>query len=116
MLRPPRGRPATIHAWQRVRQAATSRPFGLLIATYLIQLAGLGCFSGALPYYAVHIRQGSGVTVTLLFVALNVSAIAAMPVWTRVSRRIGKGSAYREAGIEMKLFRLTARGLLKKPE
>jgi len=31
-------------------------------------------------------------------------------------RKFGKGSAYREAGIEMKLFRLTARGLLKKPE
>ncbi|TAL80117.1 MAG: hydantoinase/oxoprolinase family protein [Burkholderiaceae bacterium] len=31
-------------------------------------------------------------------------------------RKYGKGSAYREAGIEMKLFRLTARGLLQKPE
>ncbi|HWK59955.1 MAG TPA: hydantoinase/oxoprolinase family protein [Eoetvoesiella sp.] len=31
-------------------------------------------------------------------------------------RKFGKGSAYREAGIEMKLFRLTARGLLQKPE
>lgn len=31
-------------------------------------------------------------------------------------RKFGKGSAYREAGIEMKLLRLTARGLLKKPE
>ncbi|RIY39011.1 hydantoinase/oxoprolinase family protein [Neopusillimonas maritima] len=31
-------------------------------------------------------------------------------------RKYGKGSAYREAGIEMKLFRLTARGVLKKPE
>ncbi len=31
-------------------------------------------------------------------------------------RKFGKGSAYREAGIEMKQFRLTANGLLKKPE
>lgn len=31
-------------------------------------------------------------------------------------RKYGKGSAYREAGIEMKLFRLTARGVLEKPE
>jgi len=31
-------------------------------------------------------------------------------------RKFGKGSAYREAGIEMKMFRLTARGLLQKPE
>lgn len=31
-------------------------------------------------------------------------------------RKFGRGSAYREAGIEMKLFRLTAHGLLKKPE
>lgn len=31
-------------------------------------------------------------------------------------RKFGKGSAYREAGIEMKLFRLKAVGLLKKPE
>lgn len=31
-------------------------------------------------------------------------------------RKYGKGSAYREAGIEMKLFRLKAEGVLKKPE
>lgn len=31
-------------------------------------------------------------------------------------RKFGKGSAYREAGIEMKMFRLKAEGLLKKPE
>ena len=30
-------------------------------------------------------------------------------------RKYGKGSAYREAGIEMTLFRLTARGLLDRP-
>jgi N-methylhydantoinase A len=30
-------------------------------------------------------------------------------------RRYGRGSAYREAGIEMTTFRLTARGLLKRP-
>lgn len=77
-----------------LRRATTCRPFVFLIVTYLIQLAGLGCFSGALPYYAVHIRQGSGVTVTLLFVALNLTAIAAMPLWTWVSRRIGKEGAY----------------------
>jgi N-methylhydantoinase A len=31
-------------------------------------------------------------------------------------RKYGKGSAYREAGVEMTLFRLTARGLLERPE
>ena len=31
-------------------------------------------------------------------------------------RKFGKGSAYREAGIEMKQFRLTASGLLDKPQ
>lgn len=31
-------------------------------------------------------------------------------------RKFGKGSAYREAGIEMKQFKLQANGLLKKPE
>lgn len=31
-------------------------------------------------------------------------------------RKYGKGSAYREAGIEMTMFRLTASGLLKRPE
>jgi len=30
-------------------------------------------------------------------------------------RRYGKGSAYREAGIEMTMFRLTARGLMSRP-
>jgi len=31
-------------------------------------------------------------------------------------RKFGKGSAYREAGIEMTAFRLTARGLMPRPE
>ena len=31
-------------------------------------------------------------------------------------RKYGKGSAYREAGMEMTLFRLTARGLMTRPE
>lgn len=31
-------------------------------------------------------------------------------------RKYGKGSAYREAGIEMTMFRLTARGLMERPE
>jgi N-methylhydantoinase A len=31
-------------------------------------------------------------------------------------KKYGKGSAYREAGVEMTLFRLTARGLLERPK
>ena len=31
-------------------------------------------------------------------------------------RRYGKGSAYREAGMEMTMFRLTARGVMERPE
>jgi N-methylhydantoinase A len=31
-------------------------------------------------------------------------------------QRYGRGSAYREAGIEMTLFRLTAKGLMRRPE
>jgi N-methylhydantoinase A len=30
-------------------------------------------------------------------------------------RKFGKGSAYREAGIEMTMFRLTASGLMQRP-
>ena len=31
-------------------------------------------------------------------------------------RKYGKGSAFREAGIEMTMFRLTARGLIDRPQ
>lgn len=34
----------------------------------------------------------------------------------RYERKFGKGSAYREAGIEMTTFRLTARGLMPRPQ
>jgi N-methylhydantoinase A len=34
---------------------------------------------------------------------------------TLYQRRFGKGSAYREAGMEMTLFRLSAKGLLERP-
>ncbi len=86
--------PAEFKLGEGLRQAAACKPFLLLLLTYVFQLAGLGCFSGALPYYAIHIRDGSGMTVTVLFVALNVSAIVAMPLWVRISRSTGKISAY----------------------
>jgi N-methylhydantoinase A len=34
---------------------------------------------------------------------------------TQYERKYGKGSAFREAGIEMTMFRLTARGLIERP-
>lgn len=86
--------PSSYSVSEQVKIALRNRPFFLLMGAYILQLMGIGCFSAALPFFAVDVLSGSGATVTLIFFIFNGAAVLSMPVWVRISRSIGKVRAY----------------------
>jgi len=79
---------------EQLSVALRNRPFLVLVGAMLIQLLGVATILAAVPFYAEYILEGSGFTVTIMFVCLILPAVAAMPGWLWVSRRIGKAKAY----------------------
>ncbi len=75
---------------EQLRVAAGNRPFFVLLAGYFVQLAALSCLLSAVPFYAKYVLHGNAQTVTILFACLIVPALAAMPFWNLLSRRLGK--------------------------
>jgi Na+/melibiose symporter-like transporter len=65
------------------------RPFRLLLIGFVIQALGIGVMLAGVPYYSEQVL-GDPKAGTLLFVALVAPAILVMPLWLRVSRRLGK--------------------------
>lgn len=82
----------------QVRLALQNRPFFVLLAAYVVQLVGVGCVLATVPYFAKYILGGPGgdheATVTALFLCIVVPAVVTMPVWSALSRRLGKKRAF----------------------
>jgi glycoside/pentoside/hexuronide:cation symporter, GPH family len=74
---------------ENLRLALRSRPFRVLLAGFVIQALGIGVMLAGVPYYSEQVL-GDPQAGTLLFVALVAPAILVMPLWLRVSRRLGK--------------------------
>jgi Na+/melibiose symporter-like transporter len=74
---------------ENLRLALRSRPFRVLLAGFVIQALGIGVMLAGVPYYSEQVL-GDPEAGTLLFVALVAPAILVMPLWLRVSRRLGK--------------------------
>jgi len=72
-----------------LRVAVRVRPFRLLLVGFVVQALGIGVMLAGVPYYARQVL-GDPAAGTLLFVALVGPAILVMPLWLRVSRRVGK--------------------------
>jgi GPH family glycoside/pentoside/hexuronide:cation symporter len=79
---------------QQLRIAFRNRPFVVLVCSMLIQLLGVATILAAVPFYADYILEGSGFTVTIMFVCLMLPAVIAMPGWLWVSKRIGKTRSF----------------------
>jgi len=79
---------------QQFELVRKNRPFVILFATYVIQIIGMGCIAGSLPYFATYIIGGGNATVAAIFITFNVTAMIAIPIWVLVGRRISKLTAY----------------------
>ncbi len=92
-----------------LRSALAQRPFRILLTAYHLQCVALGVVLAAVPYFVRYVLGGDNSLLTLLFVCLVGPAIVAMPLWTAVSRRLGKLAGYRLAAV---LFAVSAATLL----
>ena len=90
-----------------LRLAWRSRPYRVLLIGFVVQALGIGVMLAGVPYYSTHVL-GDESAGTLLFAALVGPAILVMPLWLRISRRLGK-----RAGLLMSsvLFALGAAAL-----
>jgi GPH family glycoside/pentoside/hexuronide:cation symporter len=70
-----------------------------LFATYAIQLTGFGCLLVGLPYYTTYVLGGGGAQLTVLFLLLNGASIVSIPIWLKLSARVGKVSAFKASGM-----------------
>jgi GPH family glycoside/pentoside/hexuronide:cation symporter len=71
----------------------TNKPFLLILVPWTLNIAGLTILSTLLQYYFTNVRNQSE-AVTLAMLILLVVAIAFIPIWTAISKRIGKKWSY----------------------
>ncbi len=72
-----------------LRLAWRARPFRVLLVGFVVQALGIGVMLAGVPYYSRQVL-GDPAAGSLLFGALVGPAILVMPLWLRVSRRLGK--------------------------
>lgn len=78
-------------AWrEQLRLALSNRAYFVLLLGYVCVLVGNGAMAAAAPYFAVHVLGRSADAVGAIFGCLLVAAMAAMPLWAALSRRLGK--------------------------
>ncbi len=82
-----------------------NRPFLLILLPYALNITGITILSTVLQYYFANVLNQSGM-VTYAMLILLVVAIAFIPVWTILSKRIGKKWCYAIGLLEVALIML----------
>ncbi|WP_338403734.1 MFS transporter [Cellulosimicrobium arenosum] len=90
-----------------------SRPFRMLLATFLLQALATGLMLAGAAYVAPYVLGDPG-AVSLLFAALVAPALLCMPLWTRLARR-GKDRAFVVASVLFAAATLSMTGLVWAP-
>ncbi len=73
--------------------ALRNKPFVLALVTYALHMAGTTVVQAALLYYFKYIFEGAG-SFQLALIFFLVPALLFIPLWTVISKRIGKKWAY----------------------
>ena len=78
---------------QQVKIALANRPFNIFMLSFLVYIAGMGCFVAAVPYYARYILAAPDALSTL-WLYIQLPAIVSIPIWTIATRKLEKKSCY----------------------
>jgi len=70
--------------------AFSNRPFLFVIGIYLCAWLAFQNTAAILPFFVVNYMKLSSQVSTLAAIAVQVTALMALPIWTYVSRRVGK--------------------------
>ncbi len=76
-----------------LRAVVRHRPFRALLVAFVLQAVATGLILAAAPYVAEYVLGDAGLT-AVLFVSLVGPALVVMPLWHRLSGRIGKRRGY----------------------
>jgi GPH family glycoside/pentoside/hexuronide:cation symporter len=74
------------------KAALKNRPFVLVLVAYALHMAGTNVVQAALIYYFKYIFEAGSVQLALM--PFLIMALAFIPIWTVISKRIGKKWAY----------------------
>jgi GPH family glycoside/pentoside/hexuronide:cation symporter len=90
-LRPPQ---AAVPIREQVRLAARNKPFLILVGANFVQLTGSGAGYGATAMYFIYYMNKSIDFLSTFLLIMSITAVIVPPLWTRISRRIGKRAVF----------------------
>lgn len=102
------------HYASGIRALRRSRPFRLLLSTFVLQALATGLMLAGAQYVATWVLH-SQAAVELLFVALIAPALLAAPAWGVVARSIGKERTFAIASVVFAVAALSILGMLWAP-
>lgn len=102
------------HYADGIRALRRSRPFRMLLSTFVLQALATGLMLAGAQYIATWVLHSED-AVELLFVALIAPALFAAPAWGVVARRIGKERTFAIASTVFALAALSILGVLWAP-
>ncbi len=79
---------------EQVKVAFSNRPFLFVIGIYLCAWLAFQNTAAILPFFVVNYMKLSGQVSTLSAIAVQVTALIALPFWTWVSRKVGKQATF----------------------
>ncbi|GAA5083573.1 MFS transporter [Microbacterium yannicii] len=102
------------HYASGIRALRRSRPFRLLLSTFVLQALATGLMLAGAQYVATWVLH-SQAAVELLFIALIAPALLAAPAWGVVARRLGKEPTFAIASVVFAAAALSILGMLWAP-
>jgi Na+/melibiose symporter-like transporter len=102
------------HYASGIRALRRSRPFRLLLSTFVLQALATGLMLAGAQYVATWVLH-SQAAVELLFIALIAPALLAAPAWGVVARRLGKERTFAIASVVFAVAALSILGMLWAP-
>lgn len=101
--------PVTIPFGQQLRIAFSNRPFLFVVGIYLCSWLSFQLTAAIIPYFVSSwMRMNSPWAVPSVVLAVQLTAMAVLPVWNVLSQRIGKRGVY---GVGMILWIIAQAGL-----
>lgn len=87
--------PVTIPILQQVKIAFSNRPFLFVVGIYLCSWLSFQLTAAIIPYFvASWMRLNNAWAVPSVVLAVQLTAMLMLPVWSRLSQRIGKRGVY----------------------
>lgn len=90
--------PAKHSLAKTMKDVRRNRPFVLLLSAYLPHAVAISIFQAAIAYVAAYLLGNSSL-MPVLFIALMGPSLLAVPVWSKVSHRLGKTKTFLAATV-----------------